>query len=88
MDLRDRRDLYNGFGNGLSRAFEFAVTPAVFGGIGYLLDHRLDIVPVFTIVLFLFAMTGMFIRMWFEYDQTMRRHEAERAWAKRPDVSA
>ena len=87
MDLRDRRDLYNGFGDGLARAFEFAVTPAVFGGIGYLMDRWLGIVPVLTIVLFLFAMTGMFVRMWFEYDETMRRHESERAWAPRQEAS-
>ena len=27
MDLRSKRETYNGFGEALSRAFEFAVTP-------------------------------------------------------------
>ena len=31
MDLKDRQHLYNGFGNGLARAFELAATPLVFG---------------------------------------------------------
>jgi len=84
LDVRDKRDLYNGFGNGLARAFELAVTPAVFGGIGYLVDRQLDLVPVFTIVTLLFALAGMFVRMWFGYDQEMRAHEARSPWGKRP----
>ena len=39
MDLRSKRETYNGFGEALSRAFEFAVTPAIFGGIGWLIDN-------------------------------------------------
>lgn len=81
MDKRDTRDLYNGFGNGLSRAFELAVTPAVFGGIGYLLDRRFDMVPVFTIALLVLALVGMFVRMWYGYDAEMKAHEATGPWA-------
>ena len=36
MDLSDRRDLYNGFGDALSRAVELVVTPAIFGFLGWL----------------------------------------------------
>lgn len=82
--MRDKRDLYNGFGNGLARAFELAVTPAVFGGLGYLLDRRLDLVPVFTIAALLFALAGMFARMWYGYDREMRAHEADSAWGRKP----
>ncbi|HVF74410.1 MAG TPA: AtpZ/AtpI family protein [Acidimicrobiales bacterium] len=81
MDKRDARGLYNGFGNGLSRAFELAVTPAVFGGIGYALDRRFDLVPVLTIVLVLLALVGMFVRMWYGYDAEMKVHEAAGPWA-------
>jgi F0F1-type ATP synthase assembly protein I len=44
VDLREqraRRELNNGFGDALSRAFELAATPAIFGGIGWLLDRWL-----------------------------------------------
>lgn len=81
MDKRDARGLYNGFGNGLSRAFELAVTPAVFGGIGYALDRRFDMVPVLTIALLLLALVGMFVRMWYGYDAEMKAHEATGPWA-------
>jgi hypothetical protein len=81
LDKRDTRDLYNGFGNGLSRAFELAVTPAVFGGIGYVLDRRFDLVPVLTIALLLLALVGMFVRMWYGYDAEMKAHEATGPWA-------
>ncbi len=76
MDLRDRRDLYNGFGDGLARAFEFAATPAVFGFFGWLIDRALGTSPVFMIVLAAVCVVGMFIRMWYAYDADMRRHEA------------
>ncbi|HEX2040638.1 MAG TPA: AtpZ/AtpI family protein [Acidimicrobiales bacterium] len=82
--MRDKRDLYNGFGNGLSRAFELAVTPVVFGGLGHLLDRRLDVVPVFTITALLFALAGMFARLWYGYDREMKGHEARGAWGRKP----
>jgi hypothetical protein len=48
----DRRDLYNGFGDAYSRAFEMVVTPAIFGLIGwFLIDARLGTRPVFTLAL-------------------------------------
>lgn len=83
MNARDdKRDLYNGFGDALSRAFEFAVTPAVFGFLGYLLDVRLNMVPVFTIVLLLLALVGMFVRTWYSYDEAMKVHDSAQPWAK------
>lgn len=82
--MRDKRDLYNGFGNGLARAFEIAVTPAVFGGMGYALDRRLDLVPVFTIVFLLLALGGMFVRLWYGYDAEMKAHERRGPWTAKP----
>ena len=82
MDLRDRRDLYNGFGDGLARAFELAATPAVFGFLGWLVDRALGTPPAFMIALALFAIVGMFVRMWIHYDAEMKVHEAK--FARRP----
>lgn len=81
MDLRDRRETYNGFGDSMARAFEFAVTPAIFGGLGWLLDNRLDTRPLFLVALVVLAFAGMFVRMWLGYDTEMRRHEANAPWA-------
>ena len=77
MDLRDRRDLYNGFGDGLARAFEFAATPAIFGFFGWLIDRWAGTSPLFMILLGTLCLIGMFIRMWYEYDANMRQHEAK-----------
>ena len=46
LNLSERRELNNGFGEALSRAFEIAVTPAIFGVGGYLLDRKLGVVPL------------------------------------------
>jgi len=74
-------ELYNGAGEGLSRAFELALTPAIIGGAGYLLDRWLGLVPVFTILFFLVAMAGLMARMYYGYDARMKQHEATSPWA-------
>ena len=74
-------ELYNGAGEGLSRAFELAVTPAVIGGLGYLLDRWLGILPVLTIVFFLIAVFGVAARMYYAYDAKMKEHDALSPWA-------
>jgi F0F1-type ATP synthase assembly protein I len=74
-------ELYNGAGEGLSRAFELAVTPAIVGGFGYLLDQWLGILPVFTIVFFLVAVFGVAARMYYGYDAKMKEHEAAGPWS-------
>jgi F0F1-type ATP synthase assembly protein I len=80
LQLDEKRDLMNGFGDGLSRAFEMAITPGVFAFFGYLLDQRLGMVPVFTITLLMFALVGMFVRQWFDYDARMKAEEAKASW--------
>ena len=82
MELHERRDLYNGFSDGLARAFELAVTPVIFGGIGYGLDRWLDLVPLLTLVLFLFGVAGTSYMAWFRYDAEMRRVEADKPWTR------
>ncbi len=74
-------ELYNGFGEGLSRAFELALTPAIIAGLGYLLDRWLGLLPLFTIVFFLMAMVGLIARMWYGYDARMKEHERNGPWA-------
>ena len=78
-----KADLYNGAGEGMNRAFELALTPAIIGGFGYLLDRWLGLLPVLTIVFFLVAMAGLIARMWFDYDARMKVHEASGPWSAR-----
>lgn len=62
----------------LGQGMEFALTVAVFLGLGWLVDGWLDTRPVFTIALVVFAMVGQFVKMWFAYDARMQALEAER----------
>lgn len=75
MGQSDRRDLYNGFGDALSRAFELVVTPAIFGWLGWLLDHRLGTTPLFTMTLAFLVFLYVGWRLWTGYESDMRDHE-------------
>jgi F0F1-type ATP synthase assembly protein I len=77
------QELYNGAGEGMARAFELALTPAIIGGFGYLLDRWLGLLPVLTIVFFLVAMAGLVARMYYSYDAQMKDHEATGPWARK-----
>src|SRR5579859_1453718 len=82
VDLNDKRDFYNGFGDGLARAFEYAVTPAIFGFLGWLLDRAIGTLPLFTIVFALLCIVGMFLKTWYTYDAMMRAHDAKSPWGQ------
>ena len=51
MTTAETREMRQGFGDAFAAAFELAVTPAIFGFLGWLLDSRIGTAPVFTIVL-------------------------------------
>jgi F0F1-type ATP synthase assembly protein I len=65
-----------GYADTLSRAFEFALTTAIFGGLGALVDRWLGTSPVFLVMLLLLGVVGQFARLWYAYDAQMRQHEA------------
>jgi F0F1-type ATP synthase assembly protein I len=69
-------------GEGFSKAFEFAATPGVFAAIGYGLDRVLGTKPFAMIALTLFAVVGMFVKMWIDYDASMKVHEISAISAK------
>ena len=75
---RAKRELNRGFGDALAAGFEFAAVAAIFAGVGWLIDRRLGTAPVFTIILVVVALAGLFARFWYSYEATMRRHEADR----------
>jgi F0F1-type ATP synthase assembly protein I len=75
VDLRERRELNNGFGNALSRAVELTVSPVIFGFLGYLLDGRLGTRPLFMIFLFAFTIGYLFWRQYLHYDAEMKEQE-------------
>jgi F0F1-type ATP synthase assembly protein I len=83
VDLRERRELNNGFGNALSLAVELALTPIIMGFLGYLLDGRLGTRPVFTIVLFVFTVGYLGWKQYVQYDAAMKEHERKLTGANR-----
>ncbi len=78
-----KADLYRNMGDGFARAFELAVTPTLFGLMGYGLDRWIGILPVLTIVFALVAVVGMLLRTWYGYVYRMEALEQEGPWAKR-----
>ena len=75
MELRDRQDLNNGFGNALSRAVELAVTPIIFGFLGYLLDGKLGTRPAFMLIAFLFVFGYTLWKHYVLYSAAMDREQ-------------
>ncbi|MEY2421475.1 MAG: putative F0F1-ATPase subunit Ca2+/Mg2+ transporter [Acidimicrobiaceae bacterium] len=75
MDLRDRRELNNGFGNALSRAIDLTVTPMIFGFLGYLLDGRFGTRPLFMLGLFGFTIGYLFWKQYLHYSVEMDEHQ-------------
>ena len=81
MDVSQRRELARDM-NRQSGSFELAITPVLFGAIGYLLDRWLGIVPVFTLILLLVAFGGVATTLWLSYDREMKVHEENGPWAR------
>ena len=82
-DQKGRRELYQGFTDTFVKGVEFALTLAIFAGMGYGLDRLLGTVPVFTIVLFVIGVVGLGIKTYYEYEAKMRELEASSPWARR-----
>jgi F0F1-type ATP synthase assembly protein I len=85
--LSERRELNNGFGNALAKAFELAVTPAIFGYLGWLLDGWLGTRPLFLIALFMFTAIYTSWRMFSAYSARMQVEE-DRMLGPRREVSS
>ena len=81
--IEERGKLYNGFGESFSRAVEFVATPAIFGFLGHLIDGRTHTAPLFTLVLGIFAVVGMFVKVLLGYVEQMKAEEADRPWQRK-----
>lgn len=62
----------------LGRGIDMALVTLVFLGVGFVLDHVLGTRPLFIIALVMLALIGQFVRMWYEYEATMKTLEAQR----------
>jgi F0F1-type ATP synthase assembly protein I len=75
--LAGQRELNQGFGNALSTAVELAGTPALFGVIGWRLDHWLGTSPLLFLFLFVFTVCYQIWKFFGRYDAQMRDQEAK-----------
>jgi len=81
-DLKGRRELYQGFTDTFIKGLEFALTLAIFAGMGYGLDRLLGIVPVLTIVFFFIGVVGLATKTYYAYETQMQAHDAAGPWAR------
>lgn len=80
MDLRARQQTNRGFSDAMSHSFELALTPAVFGALGWLIDRVAGTSPLFTVVLAVFGVVGTVAKFWIDYDRRMKQLESEGIW--------
>ena len=78
MDRRasfDRRDLYNGFGDTMARAFEVVFTPFLFGLVGWWIDGRTHTRPLFALTLGIVVLLYTFWKLSKGYMTRMQAEE-------------
>ncbi len=63
----------------IGKSIDVALVTLVFLGLGYALDRWLGTKPLFMIGLVVLALTGEFLRFWYDYDARMKVLEAQRA---------
>ena len=80
MDRSARQKLNRGYSSGFSAAFEITLVPAVFGGLGWLIDRALGTTPIFLIGLLVFGCIGVFTKLWIRYDAEMTEAETGKVW--------
>lgn len=78
----DKPALNELLGDESARGIELAVTPVVFGGLGWLVDGWLGTGPWLTLAFAAFALVGTVAKLWFTYDAEMRQLESTSRWAR------
>lgn len=71
FDRKFRSALNRGFADALGRGIDLALTPVVFGGLGWLIDRVAGTSPVFTLLLGLFGVVGTGVKVKLGYDREM-----------------
>lgn len=85
-DQDERRKLNQGFGAALSNAFEIAMVPLVFAGLGWLVDRLFGTAVVFTAGFALVGLVGTFVKLYYRYNYQMVQLEQSGPWSRRPQV--
>jgi F0F1-type ATP synthase assembly protein I len=69
------REINNGAGDALSRAFELTLTPVILGAVGWFLDARFGTRPWIALTLFAFTIGYLAWKFYVRYDADMREQE-------------
>jgi F0F1-type ATP synthase assembly protein I len=77
LDLSHRRELNNGAGESMARAFELVLSPVIFAAMGWYLDKRLGTFPLVALVLFFLVLGYCVWRQVTSYNAEMSRQEAK-----------
>lgn len=83
FDLRARQDLNRGFSDALGRGVDLALTPVVFGLVGWLIDRAAGTSPLFTFVVAAIGVAGTAVKIKLGYDKEMAAHEGTAATTPR-----
>lgn len=75
FDLRTQQDLHRGFNDALGRGIDLALTPVVFGLIGWLVDRVAGTSPVFTIGIAAVGLVGTAVKIKLGYDKDMAAYD-------------
>jgi F0F1-type ATP synthase assembly protein I len=84
-DLKGRQEPYDGFGETVAKGIEFALTLAIFLGLGYGLDRLTGLLPVFTILFVVVGLVGLGTKTYYTYEARMRALDASSPWGRRRD---
>jgi F0F1-type ATP synthase assembly protein I len=84
-DGDDRRQLTRGFGDALAWAFELALTPALFGLLGWRLDVWLGTEPVFLLAFVVIVFVYEVWKLYMRYARDLDRHQADLLGRARQD---
>ncbi len=82
MDEAKRRELHEGMQEGIARGhggYDLALTPLLFGLIGFWIDSKLGWIPVLTILFTVVSFIGVILKTYFVYQYQMNIHLAERS---------
>lgn len=83
FDLRVKQDLNRGFSDALGRGVDLALTPVVFGLIGWLIDRVAGTSPVFTIIVATLGVLGTGLKIKLGYDKQMTAYDGDSTTRRR-----
>lgn len=83
----EQREIRKGAGDAFAAAFEMVVTPAIFGLLGWLIDTRIGIFPVFTLTLAACVLAYETYKLCSSYNRSLDDALAKRRASYYPDQS-